>query len=242
MVNAWPPNPIRISSLIHFGTPLSVSALQSATMADAALLLHETHPLKEIVIDYTPEACSHCAASNTIALTYDHRGGARWRTATRFHSGTFSARIRCPGGDTSGLNFNLYLSSLEGDKSQDEIDFEFLGRDRSLVQTNVFTEGAGNRERFHELGFDASDGFHEYVFAWGSEAIEWRVDGKVVRREERKEGEGEGFPRKPMFLYASIWDASGIDEGSWCGKYCGKDQPYVCLYKDIRVPLRTAVG
>eukprot|EP00256_Glycine_max_P070367 XP_025984962.1 probable xyloglucan endotransglucosylase/hydrolase protein 32 [Glycine max] len=175
-------------------------------MADAA-----TQPLKEIAIDYTPEACSHCATSNTITLTYDHRGGARWRTASRFRSGTFSALIRCPSGDTSGLNFNLYLSSLEGDKSQDEIDFEFLGRDRTIVQTNFYSEGAGNKERIHHLGFDASDGFHEYVIVWGSDAIEWRVDGKVVRREERKEG--EGFPEKAMFLYASVWDASWVAEG-----------------------------
>ncbi|KAL2337378.1 hypothetical protein Fmac_011824 [Flemingia macrophylla] len=203
-------------------------------MADAAA--HETQLLKEIIIDYTPEACSHCATSNTVSLTYDHRGGSRWRTASRFLFGTFSARIRCPGGDTSGLNFNLYLSSLEGDKSQDEIDFEFLGKDRSVVQTNVFVEGAGNRERIHQLGFDASDEFHVYELAWGSQAIEWRVDGKVVRREEAKEG--QGFPQKPMFLYASIWNASGIDEGRWCGNYCGTHEPYVCVYKDIRVPIQ----
>jgi len=65
------------------------------------------------------------------------------------------------------------------------------------------------------------------------------VDGEVVRREERKEG--EGFPEKAMFLYASIWNASGISDGKWCGKYCGADEPYVCVYKDIRVPVATAV-
>ncbi|TKY63837.1 xyloglucan endotransglucosylase/hydrolase protein 32 [Spatholobus suberectus] len=211
-------------------------------MADAALHSphpHATQPLKQIAIDYTPEACSHCAASNTITLTYDCRGGARWRSPTRFRSGTFGALIRCPGGDTSGLNFNLYLSSLEGDKSQDEIDFEFLGHDRTLVQTNYFSDGAGNRERIHRLGFDASDGFHEYAIAWGNDAIEWRVDGTVVRREEKKEG--EGFPEKPMFLYASVWDASCVNEGRWCGKYCGADEPYVCVYKDVRVPVGTAI-
>ncbi|CAJ1949978.1 unnamed protein product [Sphenostylis stenocarpa] len=207
-------------------------------MAHALPLSLATQPLKQIAIDYTPEACSHCATSDTITLTYDSRGGARWRSPTRFQSGTFSALIRCPGGDTSGLNFNLYLSSLEGDKSQDEIDFEFLGYDRTLVQTNLYSGGEGNREKIHLLGFDASEEFHEYAIAWGSDAIEWRVDGKVVRREERKEG--EGFPRKAMFLYASIWDASGINEGKWCGKYCGADEPYVCVYKDIRVPVVTA--
>ncbi|KAJ6729817.1 XYLOGLUCAN ENDOTRANSGLUCOSYLASE/HYDROLASE PROTEIN 8-RELATED [Salix viminalis] len=42
-----------------------------------------------------------------------------------------------------------------------------------------------------------------------------------------------GFPEKPMFLYASIWDASSIGEATWTGPYIGCDAPYVCLYKDI---------
>ncbi|KAK4748453.1 hypothetical protein SAY87_015039 [Trapa incisa] len=207
-------------------------------MADSALY-HETQPLKEIAIDYTPEACDHCRETNSIALTYDHRGGARWRTTTRFQYGTFSAKIKCPGGNTSGLNFNIYLSSLEGDKSQDEIDFEFLGKDLTTVQTNYYTTGTGNREQIHDLGFNGSDGFHEYVIKWDKEFMEWLIDGKVVRREERKHG--ESFPDKPMFLYASVWDASYIDEARWTGPYHGTDAPYVCEYKDILVPARTAI-
>lgn len=62
-----------------------------------------------------------------------------------------------------------------------------------------------------------------------------------MRREEKKEGEEERFPHKPMFLYASIWDASCIADGNWTGKYDGSDCPYVCHYKDICVPIGTAV-
>ncbi|KAI4354978.1 hypothetical protein L6164_003797 [Bauhinia variegata] len=200
---------------------------------------HQTQPIKEIAIDYTPEACSHCQESNSITITYDHRGGARWRTTTRFLYGTFSAQIQCPKGNTDGLNFNIYLSSLEGDKSQDEIDFEFLGKEKNIVQTNYYTTGTGNREKNHPLGFDCSNGFHEYVIKWSADSIEWLIDGKLVRKEEKKDL--EDFPQKPMFLYASIWDASYIDEGRWTGKYNGCDAPYVCLYKDIRVPIGTAV-
>ncbi|GLT34768.1 hypothetical protein SLA2020_092650 [Shorea laevis] len=182
-------------------------------MADPAL--HQTQPIKQIAIDYTPVACTHCSVSNSITLTYDPRGGA------------------------SGLNFNIYLSSLEGDKSRDEIDFEFLGKDKTIVQTNYYTTGTGSREQIHDLGFDCSDGFHEYVIKWAPDLIEWLIDGKVVRRAERKES--EAFPEKPMFLYASVWDASCIDGGRWAGNYVGCDAPYVCLYKDIHVPSATAV-
>ncbi|CAK7348002.1 unnamed protein product [Dovyalis caffra] len=206
-------------------------------MADPALH-QETKPINQIAIDYTPEACTHCPESNSITLTYDRRGGSRWRSTTRFLYGTFSSLIQCPKGNTSGLNFNIYLSSLEGDKSQDEIDFEFIGKDKTIVQTNYYTTGTGNREEIHELGFDCSDGFHEYVIKWCPYFIEWLIDGKVVRKVDKREG--EGFPEKPMFLYASIWDASYIEDARWTGPYVGCDAPYVCLYKDIRVPIGTA--
>lgn len=198
---------------------------------------HETQTLKSIAVDYTPDACRHCPTTDEIHVTYDHRGGARWRSPRRFLYGGFSARIRCPSGNTSGLNFNLYLSSLEGDKSQDEIDFEFLGKDLTSVQTNFYVNGVGSRERIHPLGFDASDGLHEYVIRWGPREMVWEVDGAVVRSEVR--ADDDAWPTKPMFLYSSVWDASYIDEGRWTGEYVGCDAPYVCWYKDVRVPMET---
>ncbi|OMO96065.1 Glycoside hydrolase, family 16 [Corchorus capsularis] len=205
-----------------------------------AAIHHQTQPIKEIAIDYCPENCTHCPDSNSITLTFaSDRRGSRWRSTTRFLYGTFSSLIQCPKGNTSGLNFNIYLSSEEGDKSQDEIDFEFLGKDKTIVQTNYYTTGTGCREQIHDLGFDFSNGFHEYTIKWNPDSIEWLIDGKLVRKAEKKGG--EGFPQKPMYLYASIWDASYIDEARWTGPYIGSDAPYVCLYKDIRVPVATAV-
>ncbi|OAY77989.1 probable xyloglucan endotransglucosylase/hydrolase protein 32 [Ananas comosus] len=202
---------------------------------------HGTALLREIAVDYCPEACDHSPAASEIRVVFDHRGGARWRSRSRFRFGTFGALIRGPGGDTSGLNFNLYLSSLEGDKSQDEIDFEFLGNDPSAVQTNFYTAGLGRRERIHPLGFHAADGFHEYLIKWAPHLIEWLVDGAVLRREERSAAH-QPWPLKPMFLYASVWDASYIDDGRWTGSYVGSDAPYVCLYRDVRVPIDNAVA
>lgn len=91
----------------------------------------------------------------------------------------------------------------------------------------------------HNLGFNCSDGFHEYLINWDPNVIEWLIDGKMVRREGRKDG--EGFPKKPMFLYASVWDVSGIAEGRWTGQYMGCDAPYICHYKNVYVPVTTAV-
>lgn len=107
------------------------------------------------------------------------------------------------------------------------------------MQTNYYTAGTGNREAIHDLGFDCSDGFHEYVIKWGRDSIQWLIDGKTIRSVVRVDG--EGFPHKPMFLYASVWDASYIDEGRWTGPYVGCDAPYICLYKNVNVPVGAAV-
>ncbi|XP_021748328.1 uncharacterized protein LOC110714162 [Chenopodium quinoa] len=198
-----------------------------------------TQPMKGIVIDYTPQVCDHCSHTNEIAITFDDRGGSRWRSPGRYQYGTFSAEIQCPKGNTSGLNFNIYLSSLEGDNYQDEIDFEFLGKDKTIVQTNYHISGTGNKEEIHELGFDCSDGFHEYVIKWFPNVIEWLIDGKLVRRVERQSD--SAFPEKPMFLYSSVWNASYIDDARWAGPYVGCDAPYVCRYKNVHVPIECAV-
>lgn len=107
------------------------------------------------------------------------------------------------------------------------------------VQTNVYTVGCGNREQIHPLGFDYSDDFHEYLIKWGPQTIEWLVDGKLIRKEERKPD--QAWPEKPMFLYSSVWDASYIDEGRWTGNYVGCDAPYVCSYRDVRVPVENII-
>ncbi|KAL6907728.1 hypothetical protein ACP4OV_002767 [Aristida adscensionis] len=211
---------------------------------DAAAHPHHpagTKPLASVAVDYSPELCEHAAKAGEIRVTFDRRrGGARWRSPCRFRpGGAVAATIRAPAGDTAGLNYNLYLSSLEGAGDQDEIDFEFLGRDKRAVQTNYHVAGVGGRERLHRLPFDSSEGFHHYAISWAADAVEWRVDGEVVRREERRDG--EPWPEKPMFLYASVWDASHVDDGRWTGTYNGGDEPYICRYRDVVVPTELAV-
>ena len=161
--------------------------------------------------------------------------------------GLYTAKIRTPAGNASGLVSSFYLSTGQEDndpeeQQQDEIDFEFLGFDARLVQTNVHVKGIGNREMVHDLGFDASAVFHEYSIFWSSESIEWYVDDICVRVMSRKKKlvEEEEFdpewPIRPMYLYASVWNAESIADGRWAGQYVGCDEPYACAYKDVFIP------
>jgi beta-glucanase (GH16 family) len=53
-----------------------------------------------------------------------------------------------------------------------QVDFEFLGKNSSVVQTNYFFNGTGKHESVHELGFDCSEAFHNYTIYWTSSSIE----------------------------------------------------------------------
>lgn len=44
------------------------------------------------------------------------------------------------------------------------INIEILGKDTTKVQFNYFTDSRGDHEFFYDLGFDASEDFHDYAF------------------------------------------------------------------------------
>ncbi|CAI7863169.1 unnamed protein product [Closterium sp. NIES-54] len=186
----------------------------------------EAEPLDPLEIDYCEKFSE--VDSNNVKIRVDTSTpcrGSRVRTDVQYPSGIFSARIKCPKGDINGLVQSYYLSSLEGSRDQDEIDFEFLGKDKNQVQTNYYVDGKGGREVLIPLGFDCSSDFHEYAVFWNENQIIWQIDGKVVRVAKRKDG--EPYPVKPMYAYASIWDASYVLDGRWSGDWRGWNEPYI---------------
>ncbi|CAI5515002.1 unnamed protein product [Closterium sp. Naga37s-1] len=107
----------------------------------------EAEPLDPLEIDYCEKFSE--VDDNNVKIRVDTTTpcrGSRVRSDEQYPSGIFSAKIKCPKGDISGLVQSYYLSSLEGSHDQDEIDFEFLGKDKTQVQTNYYVNGEGGRE------------------------------------------------------------------------------------------------
>ncbi|CAI7886414.1 unnamed protein product [Closterium sp. NIES-54] len=168
------------------------------------------------------------------SIRFDGTGcGGRFHSTLRYFSGTFSALYQCPRGNASGLVSSFYLSSEEGSRFQDEIDFEWLGKNHRAVQTNFYVNGGGGREVLVPLPFDCSDAYHNYTLSWTREKIRWYVDGALVR--EALSSQSDAYPVKPMYVYGSMWNASWVVNGGWSGAYSGVDVPYFAKYKDIRI-------
>ncbi|CAI7931527.1 unnamed protein product [Closterium sp. NIES-54] len=203
----------------NFGLPLDLT--NGASVPGSAI---GRGPLWPVAIDYCSDHVVTLKGYQSI--TFDDKGcGGRFHSTVRHYSGVFTAFVQCPAGNTSGLVSAFYLSSEEGNKEQDEIDFEWLGKDKTAVQTNFYVNGKGGREVLVPLGFDCSKGFHNYTLLWATDRLQWFIDNKMVRDVQRVQA--DAWPVKPMFAYASMWNASSISNGWWSGTWSGKDIPYV---------------
>ncbi|GJP70621.1 hypothetical protein CLOP_g1537 [Closterium sp. NIES-67] len=208
-----------------------------------------------LMVDYCDDHCLSCANSTdgSATIRYDNRCGSRFRSSLPFYFAFISGDVRCAPGLTSGIVTSFYMSSLEGSGIQDEIDFEWLGKNKSQVQTNFYVGGVGGREKLIDLGFDCSQDFHNYAILWSPRQLVWFIDYKAVRVEynasstlpptKKKSSSpvpSKAFPSKPAFFYASMWDASSAGNGWWAGNRSAStvgnpNWAIFARYKNIRV-------
>ncbi|CAN6477100.1 unnamed protein product [Victoria cruziana] len=81
--------------------------------------------------------------------------------------------------------------------------------------------------QFH-LWFDPTADFHNYAILWNPSEIIFFVDDVPIRIYARKSP--DTFPMRPMWVYASIWDASSwaTENGKYKADY--SYQPFVAKY------------
>lgn len=138
--------------------------------------------------------------------------GAEYRTTKAFGFGMYDVSmkpIKNPGVVSS---FFTYTGPSDG-TVWDEIDIEFLGKNTTQVQFNYYTRGQGNHEYVYNLGFDASQSFHQYGFYWDRNSITWYVDKKPVYTATRD------IPTTPGKIMMNVWNGTGVDE--WLDHYNG---------------------
>lgn len=180
-------------------------------------------------------------AGEARTQNYYHYGDFEVCMKPSANPGTASTFFTCTGPyDTKFVldENGKYVTDENGQRltvanSHDEIDIEFLGNDTTHVQFNFFVDGVGGNEYMHNLGFDASEGFHTYGYRWEPDSITWFVDGEPVYKVTTDTSVTpagnvrivEKLPSTPGRILTNYWCGNERAEG-WMGRYSGatKDQ------------------
>lgn len=189
-------------------------------------------PNEFVVFDYGQ---GNTAASDHVLSVTSHSSqndGARFRSVKKLQgafrvSGKVKAAAAANQQSTSGMLTSFYTSTLEGSHQQNEIDFEFLGKNTYQVQTNYYVHGQGGHEQLHDLGFDSRSDFHTYTIEADTSGIRWFIDGRLVREEK-----GINLVSEPTYLYSSLWDAGRILP-DWAGYTNWGNGPFTASYRDL---------
>lgn len=151
--------------------------------------------------------------------------GGEYRTREWFHYGMYEVRMKPIKNNGVVSSFFTYTGPSDN-KPWDEIDIEFLGKDTTKVQFNYFTDGEGDHEYIHDLGFDAAEELHHYAFEWLPDSITWYVDGVEVYRAT------DNIPQTPGKVMMNTWPGIGVD--SWLNAFDGVT-PLLAEYDWMRI-------
>ena len=110
---------------------------------------------------------------------------------------------------------------------KDEIDYEFVGADLKIAQTNYYFQGILDWHNSGNISLsDTYENYHTYEIQWTPDSITWLVDGQVGRVKHKSDtwnatSNQWEFPQTPSRVGLSIWPggASSNAQGTinWAG-------------------------
>ncbi|KAI1816193.1 glycoside hydrolase family 16 protein [Poronia punctata] len=136
--------------------------------------------------------------------------------------GTVKARMKTSK-DAGVVTAFILLSDVK-----DEIDFEWVGNDLSVAQTNFYFQGIPNythSENYTDIS-NTNTEWHEYEIRWTPDKIEWYVDGKKGPVQLKKDtwnatAHQWNFPQTPARVQLSIWPGGAASNAKgtidWAG-------------------------
>ena len=159
---------------------------------------------------------------NGSVETYNEYFGGEGRTYQFFGYGDYEVCMKPAKKEGTASTFftctgNYDTNPNTGEPNPwDEIDIEFLGSDTTEVQFNYYVNGVGGHEYMYDLGFDASEEFHEYGFRWTKDYIVWFVDNEPVYKVEATAD--SAMPAAAGRILMNYWCGTEAAEG-WMGEY-----------------------
>ena len=201
------------------GTHQNVVVLRNAVIEDTVVSLYACKErVQELVITW----------KDPSEILSDGLPNLRWFDYTaclilskqKFSYGYFEASCKIP--DGKGIwpamwQFGDYIDEYNTKHSQEIDMFEFWDDKPKLLRTDVHHDGIACPDKHR--GVDYSKDYHTYGLLWEPWAIEWYVDGELIRRHYRYSQNGAGagcrlnawqlyqealFPKDSLNLYFNI--------------------------------------
>ncbi|KAI1339389.1 hypothetical protein F5Y15DRAFT_87079 [Xylariaceae sp. FL0016] len=121
---------------------------------------------------------------------------------------------------------------------KDEIDFEWVGTELDVAQTNYYFQGIPDYTHSDNITgvSDTNENFHEYEIRWTPDDITWLVDGKVGRTQKKSDtwnatANQWDFPQTPSRVQLSIWPGGAASNGKgtidWAGGPIDWDSDFI---------------
>lgn len=127
---------------------------------------------------------------------------------------------------------------LHRDSPRQEIDIEIAGNRTNRLIVNVFYNPGSEGDKFDygyrgaptyiDLGFDASESYHQFAIEWEPNEIRWYVDDRLVHR--RVEWNPTPIPHLPMSLHLNIWPCRSRE---LAGRLSNRNLPATTLVRSI---------
>lgn len=175
-----------------------------------------------------------------LDITENEKGNKKYSSASivskkQFSYGSFEISMKPIKGEGIISAFFLHRND-----PWQEIDIEFLGYDTTKVLLNVyFNPGEINTQYNYgvrgtpviiDLGFDASQDFHDYRIEWEYHEIRWYVDNKIIHL--RKTWSPTPIPNLPMAIFTNAWITNSED---LAGKFNPEILPQSLLVRYIKI-------
>ena len=81
-----------------------------------------------------------------------------------------------------------------------------------------------------ELGFDASEDFHDYSIVWTETSIKWVVDGQILH--ERASWDPTPIPNLEMRFFVNCWPSNSTE---LAGELRDAELPVSCSIQEMSV-------
>ncbi|XP_021776103.1 probable xyloglucan endotransglucosylase/hydrolase protein 10 [Chenopodium quinoa] len=192
---------------------------------------------KDFFISWAPNHVNTSADGTTRTLTLDHESGASFDSNSMFLFGQIDMQIKLIQGYSAGTVVAYYLAS--NSPNRDEIDLEFLGNVTGqpyMLQTNIYSDGFGNREERISLWFDPLADFHTYSILWNVYQIVIMVDWVPIRVYRNHANKGVGFPRsQPMSLKTSLWNGEDWATRGGKDKIDWSKAPFAASFRNYKI-------